>query len=61
LWRFWLKGLQIATVGLADGFRDGDANGAEKRSEALKRIYGKLVKQGAHAPNFLIAELPVPG
>jgi hypothetical protein len=34
-WCFWLKGLQIATVGLADGFRDGHANGAEKRSEAL--------------------------
>jgi hypothetical protein len=34
-WHFWLKGLQIATVGLADGGLDGDADGAEKRSEAL--------------------------
>ncbi len=34
-WRFWLKGLQIAAVGLADGFRDRDVNGTEKRSEAL--------------------------
>ena len=33
-WRFWLKGPQIATVGVADGFRDGDANNAEKKSEA---------------------------
>ena len=30
-----LNGLQIATVALADGFPDGDADGAEKRSEAL--------------------------
>ena len=32
-WRFRLKGLQIATVGLEDRFRDGDVNGAEKRAE----------------------------
>jgi hypothetical protein len=30
-----LRRLQIATVGLADGVPDGDADGAEKRSEAL--------------------------
>ena len=30
---FWLKGLQIATVGLVDGFRGGHANDAEKRSK----------------------------
>jgi hypothetical protein len=34
-WHFWLKGLQNGTVGLADGVRDGDADGAEKRLEAL--------------------------
>jgi hypothetical protein len=40
-WRFWLKGLQIGTVGLADGFWDGDANGPEKRSEAL--VFGRAL------------------
>jgi hypothetical protein len=35
-WRFWLKGLQIAAVVLADGVRDEDANGAKKWSDALR-------------------------
>jgi hypothetical protein len=30
-----INSIQFATVGLADGLRDGDANGAEKRSDAL--------------------------
>jgi hypothetical protein len=36
-----LKGLQIATVGLPDGVRDGEANSTEKRSEAL--VFGRAL------------------
>jgi hypothetical protein len=55
-WRFWLKGLQIAAVVLADGVRDGDANGAKKWSDAL-RLNGATLAEADAAEERTLKEI----